>query len=293
MPISCKATDQCAYRLCWLGLLIYLFCTPTHAQSSTPRIIALAPHLTELAYAAGAGEYLVGVVAYSDYPQEASQLPTIGDAFRFDIEKIVSLRANTALAWSGGTPSAVANQLRSLGIEVVWLETRNLDQIAQALVDIGQLLEDQSTSIQAAEAFDQALSRYNPSAMTIDQTDRVRIFYQISERPLYTFGGRHVINEVFERCGAVNVFSDMDTEALQVDKEAVIARTPTMILVGIDPGMSSSSKGEALAHWQSQHKALAATTLHEVDANLLVRPTPRIIDGIEKLCALLDHSNAP
>ncbi len=292
MPISCKAIDCSLHRLGWLSLVLCLIGVPAHGQSSSPRLITLAPHLTELAYAAGAGPHLVGVVAYSDYPEEARRLPTIGDAFRFDIERILSLQADTALAWSGGTPLAVAHQLQSLGIEVLWLETRTLDQIAQALLAIGQVLEDQSTSIQAAEAFDQALRQYNPSAMTIDQTNRVKIFYQISERPLYTFGGRHVINEVFERCGAVNVFSDMDTEALQVDKEAVIARTPTMILVGIDPG-TSSSNDQDLTHWQSQYQSLAGTTLHGVDANLLVRPTPRIIDGIEKLCTLLDHSNAP
>lgn len=292
MPINSRANNTSIPRLGWILWLCYLACVPLQAQTPAPRVITLAPHLTELAYATGLEAHLVGVVAYSDYPPTAKMLPIIGDAFRFDMEKIVSLQATTALAWSGGTPWAVADQLKSLGVEVIWIETRTLDQIAKALVTMGQLLEDPTDALIAAQKFGQTIEHHRNQRDHFDHANAVSIFYQISERPLYTFGGRHVINEVFELCGATNVFSDMDIEALQVDKEAVIARAPDMILVGVDT-QSGLDQSTDLLHWTSQHPSLEGIKLHALDANLLVRPTPRIVEGIEALCALTNNIQTP
>jgi iron complex transport system substrate-binding protein len=241
------------------------------------RVISLAPHLTELAFAAGGGERLVGVVDWSDYPPEASDLPSIGDAFRFDLERILTLSPDLALAWTGGTPTAVAERLEGLGIEVLWVETRRLDQIAEALELIGRALGSPDQGDKAASELRARLAEFEP-APNPERT----VFYQVSSRPLYTLGGRHVINEVFARCDLRNLFEDLDLEAAVVDLEAVLAGRPDLIILGVE-----DDDTEAGDRWRRTPLVRdGKTRLHRVDPTLLIRPTPRIIDGLEALCAL-------
>lgn len=242
-------------------------------------MIALAPHLAELVFAAGAGETLVGTVAWSDYPEAAAALPRIGDAFRLDLERIVGLNPDLALAWEGGTPAAAAERLSALGIDVVWIRTRGLDEIGSALIRLGDLLGRPEHGRAGAHAFRAALAdRRVPDAGT-----RIPTFYQVSERPLFTLGGRHIINEILARCGAYNIFSDLDVAAAAVDREAVLARRPRLILAGQD-----SSRADPLALWRRDRAALPADVrLLEVDPDVLIRPTPRILDGIDLLCTAL------
>jgi iron complex transport system substrate-binding protein len=265
-------------------LLALALSSGTRAENEPLRVISLAPHLTELAYTAGAGETLVGVVEWSDWPAEARELPRIGDAYRFDFETIIGLGPDLALAWRGGTPDAVTDRLRSLGIEVLWIETASLDQIATALEHIGGRLHSSDEARRAAEAYRKqlaALDRTRPNS-------GVTIFYQVSAQPLFTLGGRHVITEVFETCGARNAFADLDTEAAAVDREAVVARAPDLIIAG-----RNDAGDDPLATWRDSLLSDGGRTrLEAVDAERLVRPTPRIIEGIEFVCDLVDEAAA-
>lgn len=271
-----------AFRL-WrvLAGALLLACAAAVAESETPRVVSLAPHLTELAYTAGAGDALVGAVAYSDWPEPARELPRIGDAYRFDMETILGLDAELALAWRGGTPEAVADRLEELGIEVLWVETRNLADIGDALEQIGSRLGAAAQARQAAETYRRQLaSSKNPGRGEHD----VSIFYQVSARPLFTLGGRHVITEVFELCGASNAFADLDTEATTVDREAVITRSPDMIIAGVE----ESNDEDPLSIWRDTRMVEDGhTRLEAVDPERLVRPTPRIVEGIEHVCELV------
>ena len=255
------------------------------ALAEKPRVIALAPHLAELVFAAGAGEALVGTVAWSDYPEQAAELPLIGDAFRLDLERIVGLNPDLALAWEGGTPAAAAERLAGLGIEVLWVRTRSLADIGKALRLLGDRLASAASASAAAERFLAALATYPPA----DPDRLIPAFYQVAERPLYTLGGRHIINEVLARCGLANVFADLDLEATAVDFEAVLARRPQVIVIGQEPGNASS-----LARWQRAQAHLpGAVRLIEIDPTTLIRPTPRIIEGIDQLCAELASADRP
>ena len=252
------------------------------ALAEKPRVIALAPHLAELVFAAGAGETLVATVVWSDYPEAAAALPRIGDAFRLDLERIVGLDVDIALAWEGGTPPAAAERLAALGIEVIWIRTRSLAEIGNALIELGERL-GQPEHGQAAAADFQAALQSRPAASA---DSLIPTFYQVSERPLFTLGGRHIINEILTRCGARNVFADLDVTASAVDREAVLARQPRLILAGQD-----GSQVDPLALWQRDRDALPEDLrLLEVDPDILIRPTPRIVAGIDQLCAALASS---
>ena len=268
----------------WSALLLLVFCAPLIAKEKL-RVVSLAPHLTELTYTAGAGDRLVGVVAYSDWPAAARELPRIGDAFRFDMETIMGLEADLALAWAGGTPEAVASRLEGLGIEVLWVETRSLSDIGTAMERIGERLGSSDQAGNAASIY-----RENLEALR-DQhggDSNLSIFYQVSARPLFTLGAPHVITEVFEICGARNAFDDLDIEAAAIDREAVIARDPDMIIAGAD-----QPDADPLAMWRGTPMVEnGRTRLETVDPERLVRPTPRIVEGITHVCDLVESIGA-
>ncbi len=258
-----------------LGLAAGLLLIASASMSGQARIVTLAPHLTELAYSAGLGDKLVGVVEYSDYPPDAAELPSIGNAFRFDMETIMVLGATRALAWEGGTPQAVGRQLEALGVEVTWIQTRSLDDITAALLKLAELASDASSGQAAAKTLEQALTERRETEIE----PRGSAFYQVSSRPLYTLGSRHVINEVLALCGLENLFSDLDIEAAVVDLEAVLARQPDWIIVSEESGNPTRP-----SPWQA--RGFPAQRLLKLDPSVLIRPTPRIIEGVDMLCRL-------
>ncbi len=265
-----RFTGGARWRFVWVGLL---FVFGAVQASDEIRAISMAPHLTELAYAAGVGDRLVGVVDWSDYPPEAGELPSIGDAFRFDLERIVALAPEIALAWRGGTPSRAAESLSELGIKIVWIETQSLGDIGTALEVIAAELGQPESGQDAARAFHSALAEISPPP-----NQPAPVFYQVSARPLFTLGRQHVINEVFALCGLRNIFVDLETEASVVDFEAVLAAEPKHIIAGQDGPDPLSAWRDV--RWFGAEKP----RLHTVDPSLLVRPTPRILQGIERVC---------
>ncbi|MEN1727093.1 MAG: helical backbone metal receptor [Pseudomonadota bacterium] len=266
MPIASSRLLVAAILVFWL--------VPGRSEAP-PHVVTLAPHLTELVYAVGAENRLVGVVDYSDYPEAAQALPRIGDAFRFDLERILTLNADTALAWRGGTPQAVADSMTSLGVSVIWIETRTLDDVASALRAIGSALSAAEAGDRAANAFEQALN--NLRASHVPSGSALDVFYQVSRRPLYTLGGRHLINETLAVCGMVNVFADLDIEAAVVSREAVVEAAPDLIIAAAD----------AHVDWTDLVlQEMLSARLVTIDPDLLTRPSPRILQGIEQLCAL-------
>ncbi|PKL96110.1 MAG: cobalamin-binding protein [Gammaproteobacteria bacterium HGW-Gammaproteobacteria-8] len=264
-----------------------LLASPAWSDSPEPRIVSLAPHLTELAYAAGIDQQLVGAVEWSDYPEAARRLPRIGDAFRFDLEAIVRLGTSDALAWQDGTPQAAIDALQELGITVHPIQTRSLAGIADALEQIGALGGQAALGAEAAHTFRARLETFIAAAGRSPEEVPIRVLYQVAERPLFTLGGRHVINEVLGLCGAVNVFGDIDAAALTIDFEAALAQAPLAIVAG-----SPDADPTSLAAWRSHGSTPASRCDHllAVDPELLVRPTPRIVEGAERLCAWLDET---
>ena len=254
-------------------------------MAETPRLISLAPHLTELAFAAGVGDRLVGAVEWSDYPEAARILPRIGDAFRLDLEAVLRLQADAALAWSDGTPEAAIEALQRLGLEVHRIPTRSLGEIADALGRIGAIGGRPEHGETAAREFRERIELFaGPSPG--ENRPQIALFYQVSERPLFTLGGRHVINEILGLCGARNTFGTVPSAALTVDFESVLARAPLAILAGGIEGETGP-----LEAWRLDGSTPAARCGHllVVDPDLLVRPTPRVLDGAARLCRWLDR----
>jgi len=264
--------------------------TPAPDAGADPaaRIIALSPHLTELAYTAGAGERLVGVVAYSDYPDAALAVERIGGAFRLDYEAIADLKPDLILAWRSGTPVDVQDRLRGMGFHVVSLDAARLADIELELREIGKLAGTSAVADEAATAFSERLrklrERYSDAAV-------VDVFYQVSAQPLFTVSGRHVISEAIEVCGGRNVFADVSGLSPAVSLESVIMAEPDAIIAGHDTlaGGSAEELRARWADWQSI-PAVRSGNLFVVDADRMTRSTTRILEALDELCASLDQT---
>lgn len=243
------------------------------------RIVSLTPHLTELLFAVGAGAQVVGVDSASDYPRAARAIPRIGDFSRINFERILALKPDLVLVWSGGNRAVDLYGLRKLGLPVLQTRASRLDDVAHLLRLIGQASGHVAEGEAAARSYSARLAALQELP---DGKPPVKVFYQIWDRPLITVGGAHWISDALSRCGARNIFSDVPGLAPVVSREAVLQRAPELILSGSDaPDMQRQ--------WQ-QFAALPAVRhqgFAKVDADLLHRPTPRLIEGVAELCAAI------
>lgn len=266
-----------------LSLCCLLLCIAAPVPAATPpRIVTLAPNLAELVYAAGAGEQLVGVVDYSDYPEAVRELPHIGDAFRVDFEALRQLQPDIVMTWESGTPRPVVDRLTALGFRIEAFEPRRLDAIPAELERIGELA---GTRSQAAEAA--AVMRNGIAGLRSRYAGRepLTVFYQISANPWFTVSGEHVISEVLELCGGDNVFHDVPGIAPSVSFEAIVRSDPQVVIAG--------AKDSAwIADWQQWRSvsAVRANALYSVDPDLVNRSTPRLLEGAAEVCAVLDRA---
>ena len=245
------------------------------------RIVTLAPHAAELVFAAGAGERVVGVVKGTDYPAAARRLPVIGDVTALDLERIVMLAPDLVVTWPWTTPAQVA-WLRGRGIAVFEANARTIDAIPTDVERIGALTGTQAVASAAADALRARLARLPGEAR---ERPRMRVFYQVSGAPLYTLGGQHLVSQAIARCGGENVFSALAIPAPEVSVEAVLAADPQVIVAGTDDARRPAWL-DAWSGWPTL-AAVRHRNLFVVDANLLHRPGPRFVDGIEQLCAAL------
>lgn len=248
------------------------------------RIVALAPSVTEIVYAAGAGGRLVGVSAYSDWPPSARGLPVVGNAFRIDLERIAALRPDLVIAWASATPPSARRALARLGLPVLLFAPRRLADIAAEIRLVGKAAGTEQTAARAAAAFLRARARL---ARTYAPRRPVSVFYEISPDPLYTVGGKQIISQVLRLCGGRNVFAGLGTLAPVVEEGAVLARDPQVILTPARP------RGrESLARWKRWPwlTAVKHGNLFTVPGDLLARPAPRILAGAAAVCRDLQRA---
>ena len=247
------------------------------------RIVSLAPHLTELLFAAGAGEKVVGASRYSDYPEAAKQIPQVGDAYRVDLERMVALDPDLIVGWKSGNPPSEIARLDSLGFSVFVTEPRDLSDIPRLLQLLARLAGTEDEGKRAAREFERELSKLR---MRYSQRERLSVFYQIWEKPLMTINSKHIINDVIEVCGGVNAFADLGLLSAQVSIESALARDPQVIIDG------SSLKPSDWSEWKRFPgvDAVANGNLYHVPPDLLHRASPRILKGAEHVCEVLDRA---
>ena len=248
------------------------------------RIVALAPHIVENLYSAGAGEKIVGVVSYSNYPLQAKQIQQVGSYNAFSVETIASLKPDLIVMWGSGNGMQALQKLKALDIPVFVSEPRLLSDIPRDIRLLGKLAGTLKTAEAQAIHIEQAFADL---ATQFASQEKLTVFYQVWNNPLQTLNGEHLISQVIELCGGKNIFWDTKNLAPKISIESVLLRNPDTIVAS---GMSQT-RPKWLDEWQAYPslQAVKNNALFFVDADYLQRPTARVVTGAESLCNKL-HS---
>ncbi len=288
-------------RILSAGAIALAFGTIAHAQvtvtddagrevrlaAPAQRIVALAPHVTEVLFAAGAGTNVVGAVEYSNYPEAANAIPRVGGYSNVDMEAVAALRPDLVIAWKSGNRSVHLDKLEALGIPVYVNEARSFEGVARSIEVFGRLAGTHEQARIAADTFRQ---RKQVLEQQHAQRPPVRTFYQIWNQPLQTVNDEHLISDVIRLCGGQNVFGGLAQLAPRIGVESVLAADPEVIV--------ASGMGEARPEWLDEWRrwpalrASRSNNLFFIPPDLLQRHTPRILDGAEQLCGFLEEARA-
>jgi len=248
------------------------------------RIVSLAPHATEILFAAGAGARVVGVGAHSDWPREARALPNVGDATALDLERIVALQPDLVVAWPYTMPAQLA-ALRARGATIFVSDPKTIPGIARDIEALGALAGTEATAQATAGAL---RARRDALVANYAGARPISVFYEVWSDPLQTIGGRHLISEAIALCGGANVFGAQTLPAPSVSIEAVVAAKPEVIVAGSDDGRRPPWLDD-WKRWPSV-PAVRHGNLFVANGDLLHRSGPRFVEGVEALCAMLDEA---
>ncbi len=259
-------------------------------QLSAPakRIVALAPHIVENAYSAGAGDKLVGVVSYSNYPENAKKITTVGNYQSWSLEAIVALQPDLILMWGSGNGQGALATLERLGIPIFISDPRKIQDIPYTIRAIGMLAGTQGISEPEALRLDQAIAQLRDN---YSKKKPLSIFYQVWDTPLQTLNGEHIVSSVMALCGGYNAFADAVSLAPKIGLESVLQRDPNAIV--------ASGMGEARPDWLDDWKhypslyAVKNNGLFFVHPDHIQRPTARILLGAKTLCEQLETMRQP
>jgi iron complex transport system substrate-binding protein len=280
-----------------LACALALLCAPLHAAITVrddagntvtlarpaQRVIAMAPHITELLFAAGGGERVAGAMNFSDYPPAARRVPQVGSNEQIDMERILALKPDLLVVWKSGNTARQLDQLKSLGVPMFYSEPQKLDEVATSLIRLGQLLGTEPVAQAAARDY---RARIAALSSAYARRPPVRVFYQIWDKPLFTLNGDHIASDVMRLCGGQNVFAAQKVVAPSVSTEAVLQENPEAII-----GSERAGQPEAGIYLWKQYPGMQAVrrgNLFALDGETLTRATPRIADAASQLCEKLE-----
>jgi iron complex transport system substrate-binding protein len=260
--------------------------TVTLAQPAR-RIVSLAPHVTELIYAAGGGDRIVGTVSYSDYPPQAREIPRVGDNKALDLERIAALKPDLIVVWRHGNAQKQTDRLRALGMPLFFSEPRRLEGIPDNLEKLGTLMGTEPVANRAATDFRQQVDALRKTYAT---RAPVTVFYQVWQQPLMTLNGQHMVSDLLALCGGQNLFAKEAPLVPTVSVEAVVAGNPEVMITA---GMGATRSDKPLADFSMWEKwkqvtAVARNNLFVVDGDLVNRAGPRVVKGAAEICKDLD-----
>lgn len=260
------------------------FAMPLQAAETAPqRVVSLAPHITELVYAVGAGELLVAVSDYSDYPAEAQLLPRVNSFAALNVEAILALKPDLVLAWRSGTPASDLARLQQFGVRVEYSDPVLIDDIATELVQIGQWLGQPEQGAYLAAQIQQRLhllrARYATEAP-------LKVFYAMSTEPLSTVANKAWPAQLLQGCGADNIFADAKNDYPQPQLEQLLLRQPDVIV------QASKDGGVRQQDFWQRYPSIPAVRKQAfitLEPDWVYRATPRMIDAMQQLCEQLQQ----
>ncbi len=242
------------------------------------RIVTLAPSLTEIVYFLGLGERVVGVTAFSDYPAEAVRKPKVGSYVDLNVERIISLAPDLVLGTADGNQPAVVRLLEQAGVPVFIVNPRNVRQVIDTVVTVGRLCG----VTERATALAQGLSlRVNEIVSKTAALEKPVVFLQVNLKPIMTVNKNTFGNDVIRLAGGQSMTAEAPMNYPRINLEEVIRQRPEVIII------SSMERGggfeQARQFWLKWTLIPAVTNgrVHLVDSDLIDRPSPRLVQGLE------------
>ena len=281
------------YKLFIFLLFVMTSCTSENSkkeesiiENNANRVITLSPHLAEMLFNLGALNTLVGVSAYTDFPEELKNLPNIGDAFVLDIEKITILEPDIILAWESGTPRNIVDELVNLGFKVKIIKSKTLEDIASSILLLGDVVGKKNEAKKIANEFKTGIKYLKD---TFQKKKKLKVFFQIDEKPIFTIGGSHFISELINICGGINIFSDVKQTAPSISEESVVSRDPEVIF-----SRDLASNKMKLKIWEKfdNMSAIKLDNLFYLNARELERPTSGLVNAGKEICSKLEQARS-
>lgn len=244
------------------------------------RIISLAPGNTEILYALGLDDHIVGVSTYCDYPEAALEKPKIGGFSEVSIESVIALNPEVVFA-TGGVQNEVVKQLTDLGIKVIVLDASRLDDVLAA-IELAGLITGQVD--QARDLVNQLRQRIEMIKLAVEPWASVsprQVFYEVWYDPPVSVGPGSFIHDLIEIAGGTNLMADSDTAYPIANLENIIAADPDVIIYA--HGAMSTAQVAERDGWRQMEAVRRGRIIQIEDENILVRPGPRIVEGLEAL----------
>ncbi|UQI30558.1 cobalamin-binding protein [Pseudomonas bijieensis] len=258
----------------WLAVLLLAVSASTVAA---PRVVSLAPSLSEIVVELESADLLVGVLDGGDRPPMLQDLPSVGRYGQLDMEHLLSLKPDLLLLWPGSVGPAQRQQLKGLGIPLYIADPHSLDQLITQIEAIAMQLGRPERGVQRAA---QLRVRLEELRQRYRRATPLPVFYQVWDRPQYTVGGGQIISDALAVCGARNVFADLSVPAPQVSVESVLQRNPQVILA------TEQAQLDAWKAWP-QLPAVTQGRLLLVRDKGLERPSGQMIEATARLCELI------
>ena len=246
------------------------------------RIVSLAPNLTEIVYAVGAGDRLVGVTSYCDYPEAAKNVAKVGDTMKPSVERIIALKPQIVLVSTASQLEAFTKQLDEQRIAVYVTNPNSVDQVFRSIETIGEIF---GTTEQAKQLAADLRRRTEAVEAGVANRPPIKVFYQVSGEPLYTIGREAYLTDLIQRAGGISVTAEVPTAFPRYSDEAALASKPDAII--LPSGGSMGSANSTVAPALKNSPAVRNNRVHKINDDLLARPGPRLVDGLEQLARAL------
>jgi len=321
--------EKLKYIILTIILFLFISCTSSQYKSNNPRYIITSPEIAEIVCLIQGTENIVGITTECDYPLELKSIPKVGTFGKVDFEKIIELNP-TLVFTSALEQDALSDELQKLNIKTIKIYPKSIDEMIKAIRDIGIIInkekranfiadslqtelsklelssalagldlslninsnhsEDQDARISPAETI-RKVSDFPNSTISTDSTNSLTVYIEIYGNPIMSVSDKSFVGEVVQAAGGNNIFSELPRDYSRIKPEQVIEANPEIIILtypGIDAVQIKERKG-----WEviSACKSNRIYTVENIDPDLILRASPRVIEGIKKLKKIFKGAN--
>jgi len=238
------------------------------------RIVSLAPNITEILFSLQSGNKVVGVTDFCDYPEEAINKAKVGWLISPNIEKIISLQPDIVFATTEGNKPEIVDELERMNIKTYVLNPHNINGILSDITAIGAVTGQSSAARELVNSLTRRVDSIKKRAL---ERSPKRVIYLVSTDPVISAGPGSFIHDLILTAGGVNVLSDSPIRYPRVDMEEIILKDPEVII-------APSDLIEQIQGWKKRWGGISALKngmVYPINPDIVSRPGPRIIDGLE------------